>query len=713
MCPRLIVAFLLILISQIVVCQNSVIDNLEKEIANAQLDSTKARLTNNLAKIYWDIDLDKSIQLAYSAIKLTKKQNNYFEESRGYNVIGVAYFRKRDMTKSFANYNNSLDISIKHKYNDNIKKSIYNIATLYSHGLYLNDLDIKKYLNILISISKSDKIEYITLMPFILFDGKLLSFKEHTFNIVDFLDKAISNNDPKLINLKNIAIAGHYRFIGEYFKSIVFTRKVLNNTNDSLFVLLANEIQGEINFILRRFKEAKINEEVALQIIYKSSDPFIKTKTKLSEGGLGCVLIELKEYKQAYKFIKQLINDQNNPYNYAIALNNMAVIYMKLDSIDLAEPYLNKALIITDSLKIYPIHLAALNTKYELQTIQKSNEIAKTIKEIEKTIPNVTEWYSVYDGYKLLKDYYKSKGNLNKSLFYIEKLMQVNDTIKNKEISQLLEELSVKYETEKKDEQIALQNKIILNMNNVIFALVVVGLVLLLFIVLLFFIINKNKTIELLNRIKLENELQLNTLRSKIIPHFTKNVLSAIGHFAMTDKLKAGHYISVFSKFTGLTLANADKNYIALSDELEYIEKYLELEKMRFGDNFEYKISIDNDVSLQILIPSMTLHTYCDNAIRHGLVNKIGTGLLIVEIQNKPDGVTLTIIDNGIGRKRATELGTEGNGQGLKLIQAQMDFYNQKNQIKMNQEIIDLEDLDGNSLGTRIELFVPNGYLFL
>ena len=110
----------------------------------------------------------------------------------------------------------------------------------------------------------------------------------------------------------------------------------------------------------------------------------------------------------------------------------------------------------------------------------------------------------------------------------------------------------------------------------------------------------QQKKIENLNRQKLENELQLNTLRSKIIPHFTKNVLSAIGHFAMTDKLKASHYISVFSKFTGLTLANADKNYITLSEELEYIGKYLELEKMRFGDNFEYEISIDNNVSLSL-----------------------------------------------------------------------------------------------------------------
>ena len=134
----------------------------------------------------------------------------------------------------------------------------------------------------------------------------------------------------------------------------------------------------------------------------------------------------------------------------------------------------------------------------------------------------------------------------------------------------------------------------------------------------------QQRKIEELSRKQLQNELQLNTLRSKIIPHFTKNVLSAIGHFAMTDKLKAGHFISVFSKFSSLTLANADKNYVALSVELEYIEKYLELEKMRFGDRFSYEIIVAADVNANIKIPTMTLHTYCDNAIRHGLIPKPG-----------------------------------------------------------------------------------------
>ncbi len=222
----------------------------------------------------------------------------------------------------------------------------------------------------------------------------------------------------------------------------------------------------------------------------------------------------------------------------------------------------------------------------------------------------------------------------------------------------------------------------------------------------------QTKILQEVNRKKLENELQLSTLRSKVIPHFTKNVLSAIGHFAMTDKLKAGHYISVFSKFTGLTLANADKNYVNLQDEIAYIQKYLELEKMRFGDRFEFVIKIDKHVNMMAQLPAMTLHTYCDNAIRHGLINKKEKGVLYVDIKNIQKGIQIEITDNGIGRKRSTELGTQGNGQGLKLIQQQLDFYNQNNKQSIKQTITDLEDENGKALGTKVELIIPDGYVF-
>lgn len=218
--------------------------------------------------------------------------------------------------------------------------------------------------------------------------------------------------------------------------------------------------------------------------------------------------------------------------------------------------------------------------------------------------------------------------------------------------------------------------------------------------------------IDALERQKLENELHLKTLRSKIIPHFTNNVLTAIGHFSMTDRIKAGYYISIFSKFTGLTLANADKNYVNLSDEIEYIQKYLELEKMRFGDKFEFEIKVGNDVSSSTQLPAMTLHTYCDNAIRHGIVNKTGIGKVTIVVTKQSEGVLISISDNGIGRTHANDLGTHGNGKGLKLVEEQINFYNQANEHKMKQTIIDLRDNNGNASGTRVDFFIPDGFVF-
>ncbi len=226
--------------------------------------------------------------------------------------------------------------------------------------------------------------------------------------------------------------------------------------------------------------------------------------------------------------------------------------------------------------------------------------------------------------------------------------------------------------------------------------------------------IKQAKQVQELNRIKLENELQLKSIRSKIIPHFTKNVLSAIGHFAMTEKLKAGHYIAVFYKFSEKTLTLSDKNFITLSDELEYIKLYLELEKMRFEDkDFNYNIHLSDEINTQMLVPALTLHTYCDNAIRHGLINKPHKGWkLTIAIDKTDAGVLLSVTDNGIGRKNAAQLGTQGARQGLSLIDQQLAFYNTQCTVKMTQHISDLTDSQGQALGTRVELFIPHSFQF-
>ena len=183
----------------------------------------------------------------------------------------------------------------------------------------------------------------------------------------------------------------------------------------------------------------------------------------------------------------------------------------------------------------------------------------------------------------------------------------------------------------------------------------------------------------------------------------------------MTEKLKAGHFIAVFYKFSEKTLSYSDKNYIALSEEIEYTKLYLELEKMRFEDKeFDFSINISDEIDRKMLVPALMLHTYCDNAIRHGLINKSGKGWkLTINVEKEITGVKISVTDNGIGRKKAAQLGTKGAGQGLSLIELQLDFYNSRNNEKITQQIYDLIDPDGNATGTKVELYVPDNFKFM
>lgn len=313
---------------------------------------------------------------------------------------------------------------------------------------------------------------------------------------------------------------------------------------------------------------------------------------------------------------------------------------------------------------------------------------------------------------KQLTYMYSVKGDLNEADRFAKLNESIKDSIFSQEKYQVMQEMETKYEVEKKNLQLANQQRAIKDRN---ILLGILGALIIMSVTLIFVIVRfqqKKRKMEEQKQKSLENELQLRTLHSKVLPHFTKNVLTAIGHFAMDDNRKAGHYISQFSKFTHLTLANSDKNYNKLENELNYIETYLSLEKMRFDKRLEYTVSVGENVDVSVLIPAMALHTYCDNAIRHGIVNKSGEGNLNVTINRKDGGLSIQITDNGIGRKRSAELGTQGNQIGLQLIQQQLDFYNRLNDRWIVQTITDLEDEAGKSLGTTVELYIPDGYRF-
>ncbi|MDR1199665.1 MAG: histidine kinase, partial [Prevotellaceae bacterium] len=221
------------------------------------------------------------------------------------------------------------------------------------------------------------------------------------------------------------------------------------------------------------------------------------------------------------------------------------------------------------------------------------------------------------------------------------------------------------------------------------------------------------KKIAALERQKQLNNLQIQSIRLRSIPHFNANVLAGIEYYIMNfSKEEANRYLSMYSSFTSITLNDVDRHARTLEQEIQYIELYLNLEKMRFGDNFEFNIEMDNDVDRKIMLPNMILHTHCENAIKHGLRAKKDKGLLNVRILSLHNTGEIIIIieDNGIGREDAKLLQTQGNRQGLNILSQQIQLYNQMNDKKITQRIIDLHDSDNRSLGTRMEIIVPKEF---
>ncbi len=220
-----------------------------------------------------------------------------------------------------------------------------------------------------------------------------------------------------------------------------------------------------------------------------------------------------------------------------------------------------------------------------------------------------------------------------------------------------------------------------------------------------------------LQREKKQKELQMNAIRLKNIPHFHANVLAGIEYFIMNNSSEdAMHYLKLYSNFANQILADLERPARTVAEEIENVKVYLELEKLRYGDRLTYTIDVDNHVNTESLLPTMLLHTYCQNAVKHGIGNKPEGGHITISIkQNIIQDIEMLVVrvqDNGVGRAEATRLNKNSTKQGLKILLEQIQLYNQVNQHHIHQQVTDLYDEQDTPNGTCFEMLIPVDYKF-
>jgi two-component sensor histidine kinase len=229
--------------------------------------------------------------------------------------------------------------------------------------------------------------------------------------------------------------------------------------------------------------------------------------------------------------------------------------------------------------------------------------------------------------------------------------------------------------------------------------------------VLLFILLVKRiNTLQVVQRESLNRRLvtlQLQGIKSQLDPHFTFNTLNSIASLIyLEDKHLAYDYMSKFTQLLRGLINDAERIYRSLSEELEFVTTYLELEKLRFGDRFNYEIHIGEEVNQRTQVPKLVLHTFAENAIKHGIMSRAEGGILRIAAEKQKDYLILSIEDNGIGRVRAEGMSTS-TGKGLRLTGEFYDILNQINKRPIKHLIIDLHNERGESVGTRVEVWVP------
>ncbi len=211
-------------------------------------------------------------------------------------------------------------------------------------------------------------------------------------------------------------------------------------------------------------------------------------------------------------------------------------------------------------------------------------------------------------------------------------------------------------------------------------------------------------------------ESRFSNLRLQMNPHFLFNSLSSIQHLIVSQQTtKAYKYLTVFSNFLRTLLNFAEKNFIPLDEEIKILKMYIELESLRFDQSFNYEITVDESLSNdEVLIPTLMIQPFAENAIWHGLLHKEGDKKISIRFSNSSeDFLTCIIEDNGVGRVNSAAIqknkisSAVHESKGIGIIRERLDLMIQKTGKQANVAINDLYNESGEPTGTKVIITIP------
>lgn len=554
-----------------------------------------------------------------------------------------------------------------------------------------------------------------------------------------------------------------YRNISQFGKAIRLHNQALeaaNAANNIEFRILSLNMLSVVYRRTDSIKFALDYGQKALSLAETVENPSkgIKRSINVSLNGIGNVYRKIEQYDLAIaKFSESLILEKElgNTLGMAINHNNIGEcyeaqgkleealehLYISLDfnnkvnsekgkiicnysiahifvhlgkteeALDILKNMLSKSLELGDKTIISEIHI---NIGWTYINLEKYPEAKK---HLEKGL-DISQKYLLQDAEaestKFLSELYEKQGDFKKAMAYYKKAKGLEKKISNNFNRRYVNDIIITYESEKNKIQIealARENenvKIRLRRNNT--TLLISGLALALLAGILYILYRQYQ----LNNEKKVLTLEQSMLRSQMNPHFLFNSLNSIKLYIINNEKKnAVRYLNKFSKLVRKILEASSVKEITLADELETVELYMNIENIRFSNEINFSINIDNDLDIHnIKVPSLILQPFLENAIWHGLSSKDGDKIINIHISKENQWfVKICITDNGVGRETAEKIKEnkvlKRKSVGIAITKERLENFSKDYQNSFEVEIVDRYDDDDQPIGTTIVLDIP------
>ncbi|MFI5185767.1 MAG: tetratricopeptide repeat protein [Chitinophagales bacterium] len=598
----ILLSFILSVPTNCVFAQQNKIDSLEKQLRILEQKAESYPVDTNkvilLTAITWDManynrGLDTALSYGQEALAISKKIKWNKGMAESYSSIAEVYRSQSNYTQAVNNYLEALHISRDMKEKDWTATCLYFIGQVYQdQGNYPIALD---YLLQALRISEGTA-NTVDIARDLTYIGMIYAEIDDNPNALNYYLQALKKNeqlnDKYWIAINLQSIAAIYNNENEYAKALDYYSRVLKMSGGDTYSIY--ETLMDIGDVYKN-QSLSIND--------------LQNDTAWANA--------MDYYSRAFKIATKV----DDAFTAGLSLNGMGSLYLKRNKVKEADAALNKAL--------------------KLLKDQNTPEALK-------------------DCYFNLSKLDSVRGDWKNSLIYYRHYATINDSLFNKKKSRQIAQVQIKYETDKKQGEIEILNKDN-ELKNLRIQQQSKNILLIISVAVILLLSSGGYAWYRSRRIKQQSlkqisEAKLASLKSLMDKHFIFSSLHSIDTFLMNnDSEAASDYLVKYSKLIRTILEMSNQAEVSLGEEISLCRSYLDLEKIRYNNSFDYDFLIDQTISLQqTQFPSMLLQPLVENAVKHGISslteNEMGKkGFIRVVIDKEKDKLVCTVTDNGKG----------------------------------------------------------------